>query len=255
MDSVCPLLGLAGDRRTAIAGVDSGHRCHAEATPIPLEPRIQTQLCLTPGHARCERYVGHMARSGRARPVAVFGDGLVSTRLLVTPEPVWRGIAGRARRAPRGPVIAGAVAIAAIGVGGVAVAAAALGGRLDFAAAEPSAAPAAAASAPSATTTSAPRSPTLEPTPASTQVASATPASEAAESPAQTSTPVPSSQPDPPAATAAPSAPPQQTYAVQQGDTLALIAAQFGTTVQELQGANGIEDPDEIVIGQVLVIP
>ena len=42
---------------------------------------------------------------------------------------------------------------------------------------------------------------------------------------------------------------------VQQGDTLALIAAQFGTSVEALQAANGIDDPDEIVTGQVLVIP
>ena len=51
-------------------------------------------------------------------------------------------------------------------------------------------------------------------------------------------------------------APPQpQTYTVVEGDTLALIAQRFGTTVEALQAANGIEDPDEIVIGQVLVIP
>jgi LysM repeat protein len=49
--------------------------------------------------------------------------------------------------------------------------------------------------------------------------------------------------------------PPQQTYTVQQGDTLAAIAQRFGTTTQALQQANGIEDPNQIVIGQVLVIP
>ena len=42
---------------------------------------------------------------------------------------------------------------------------------------------------------------------------------------------------------------------VQEGDTLALIAQQFGTTVEALSAANGIEDPNEIVIGDVLVIP
>jgi LysM repeat protein len=42
---------------------------------------------------------------------------------------------------------------------------------------------------------------------------------------------------------------------VQQGDTLAAIAQRFGTTTQALQQANGIEDPNQIVIGQVLVIP
>jgi LysM repeat protein len=59
-------------------------------------------------------------------------------------------------------------------------------------------------------------------------------------------------------ATPAPTAPPppqQRTYTVQQGDTLAEIAQLFGTTVEAIQAANGIEDPDEIFVGQVLVIP
>jgi stage VI sporulation protein D len=55
--------------------------------------------------------------------------------------------------------------------------------------------------------------------------------------------------------TPAPTAVPQQTYVVQQGDTLAAIAQRFGVTVSALQATNGIEDPDEIIIGQVLVIP
>ena len=46
-----------------------------------------------------------------------------------------------------------------------------------------------------------------------------------------------------------------RTYVVQQGDTLASIAQQFGTTVAAIRSANGIADPNEILIGQVLVIP
>jgi LysM repeat protein len=42
---------------------------------------------------------------------------------------------------------------------------------------------------------------------------------------------------------------------VQPGDTLAAIAVRFGTTVEALQAANGIDDTDVILIGQVLVIP
>ena len=42
---------------------------------------------------------------------------------------------------------------------------------------------------------------------------------------------------------------------VQEGDTLASIAQQLGTTVAAIQSANGIEDPNEILIGQTLVIP
>jgi LysM repeat protein len=42
---------------------------------------------------------------------------------------------------------------------------------------------------------------------------------------------------------------------VQEGDTLSLIANRFGTSVSALQAANGIDDPDEIRPGQVLVFP
>jgi LysM repeat protein len=65
-------------------------------------------------------------------------------------------------------------------------------------------------------------------------------------------TPAPTPAPTP-VPTPAPT--PVQTYTVAEGDTLAEIAQRFGTSVSALQAANGIEDPDEIVIGQVLVIP
>jgi LysM repeat protein len=76
--------------------------------------------------------------------------------------------------------------------------------------------------------------------------ASPTPSAEPSGTPTASATPVPATPAPPPA---------QQTYVVQEGDTLALIAQQFGTTVEALQAANGIEDPNEIVIGDVLVIP
>ena len=42
------------------------------------------------------------------------------------------------------------------------------------------------------------------------------------------------------------------TYVVQSGDTLSGIAAELGTTVEDLMAANGIEDPDLIYPGQTL---
>ena len=45
------------------------------------------------------------------------------------------------------------------------------------------------------------------------------------------------------------------TYTVQAGDSLALIAAQFGTTYIELAQINGIANPDLLHVGQVLQVP
>jgi hypothetical protein len=42
---------------------------------------------------------------------------------------------------------------------------------------------------------------------------------------------------------------------VQAGDTLGTIAKRFGTTVEELQRHNGIQDPDLIFAGQTLELP
>lgn len=44
-------------------------------------------------------------------------------------------------------------------------------------------------------------------------------------------------------------------YTVAPGDTLGAIAVRFGVTVEALVAANGIEDPDRIRVGQVLIIP
>ncbi len=60
------------------------------------------------------------------------------------------------------------------------------------------------------------------------------------------------------AATVAPVSPASsgaQTYTVQSGDTLSAIAARFGTSVSLISQANGISNPNEIEVGQVLTIP
>ena len=224
-------------------GVDAAHRCHAEHPPLALSRHEQAQLCLTASHRRCERYLGVVASSQSGVPGTFpIGDGLVSTRLLLTPTPAWRGIAGRARHAPRGPLVIGAGTVLALGVGAAAVAAGIV--TLDAPPASPTASATAASASPSPTQrpTSTPR-----PTPSRTAEPTPSPTAEPTTVPTPAPTPVPTPVPTPP--------PAQTTYVVQQGDTLAAIADQFGTTVAALQAANGIEDPNEIVIGQVLVIP
>ena len=44
-------------------------------------------------------------------------------------------------------------------------------------------------------------------------------------------------------------------YTVQSGDTLALIAAQTGTDATAIQSANNLADPNQITAGQILIIP
>jgi len=46
-----------------------------------------------------------------------------------------------------------------------------------------------------------------------------------------------------------------RTHVVQAGETLLEIALRYGVTMQALQTANNISDPDHIEVGQVLVIP
>lgn len=45
------------------------------------------------------------------------------------------------------------------------------------------------------------------------------------------------------------------TYTIQAGDTLAVIAASLGVTVDDLIAANGITNPNRIEVGQVLIVP
>lgn len=44
-------------------------------------------------------------------------------------------------------------------------------------------------------------------------------------------------------------------YVVAEGDTLSGIAARFGVTEAALQTANGVDDPNRLVVGQELIIP
>lgn len=231
MTSVCPLLGLLGDRRSAVDGIDSGHRCHADAAPLPIERQWQAKFCLTRSHPQCERYQQAMARRGTAvSGRAPVGDGLVSTRMILAPEPAWRGMAGRARRAGPGRLVAVGAIAAVAAAGAVAVIAISMD----------EAATGAIEGSPSERVNTSP-TPTRSPRPSATATPTSVP----------TATPAPAT---PAPVTPAP-APTPRTYVVQEGDTLAEIAQQFGSTVEAIQAANGIADPNAIGVGDVLVIP
>ena len=226
MDRICPYLALADDGRTVADGFDPEHRCHALTPPAPLERSRQVQLCLTEAHARCERFAAARtawlaASSGlpRVAPDVAFGR----TRLVLEPEPAWRNLASSpGTRLTRPAMLAVAIAMAVVALLILTSISGILGG-----------APA------SATPT-----PTASPSPSAVASPSA-PASVAPSStgPAATATPVVTPTPAP------------QTYVVQQGDTLNLIASRYGTTAQAIADANGIKVTDTINTGQVLIIP
>jgi LysM repeat protein len=94
--------------------------------------------------------------------------------------------------------------------------------------------------------------PTDTPPPAAEPTATEVPPTQA---PA-TQAPAPTNTPSPPPATAAPA---QTTgtgvHVVQRGENLFRIALRYGTTVQAIASANGIANPQQIYVGQRLVIP
>ena len=107
--------------------------------------------------------------------------------------------------------------------------------------------------------------PGAAPTPAPIITPAPTPAPTSApptRSPIATPPPEPTPAPATPKPTAKPKPTPTEkphattiTYRVKSGDTLYTIAAQFGTTIKAIVEANGIADPNTIVVGQKLVIP
>lgn len=74
-----------------------------------------------------------------------------------------------------------------------------------------------------------------------------------AQSLAPTSTPAPGATEAP--STGPTAGPEGTTYTVQSGDTLYSIAQRYGVTVAAVSAANGVSDPAQIAVGQVLTIP
>jgi LysM repeat protein len=228
VDRICPYLALADDGRTVADGFDPEHRCHALAPPAPLERSRQVQLCLTEAHARCERFAAARtawlaASSGlpRVAPDVDFGR----TRLVLEPEAAWRSLStSPTARFTRPALLVAIVALAVVGL----LVLSSLFGNLGGAPGDDS--------------------PTPSPSTSLAAAATPSPAPGSSAPAASASTPVASA---PAVETPAPS---QQTYIVQQGDTLNLIAQRFGTTVAAIQAANNLTGT-EINVGQELIIP
>jgi LysM repeat protein len=228
VDRICPYLALADDGRTVADGFDPEHRCHALAPPAPLERSRQVQLCLAEAHARCERFAAARtawlaASSGlpRVAPDVDFGR----TRLVLEPEAAWRNLSSSPTARFTRPALL--IAIVALAVVGLLVLSSVVG-ILSGAPGDdsPTASP----------STSLPATASPSAVPGSNAPAASASAAVASVPPVETPAPTP------------------QIYIVQQGDTLNLIAARFGTTVAAIQAANNLTGT-EINVGQELIIP
>jgi len=56
-ETVCPFLGLAGDRAGFHDGVTPEHRCYAFGEPADLSSEQQERVCLQRGYGNCPRYL------------------------------------------------------------------------------------------------------------------------------------------------------------------------------------------------------
>lgn len=233
MDRICPFLALSVDHRTAIDGFDPDHYCHALDPAEPLDRQRQAEQCLVEAHRQCDRYVAFLGTRAAAAadvPRPAPDTHLVRTRMIVEPEARRRTASSLAPLAmsSRRWLIAGGVAAV-----GVAAAATAIAGGFDGDGQRPAAGG---------------TQPTLTQQP--TPLATVEPTRRPTEQPTQQATAEPTRRPR-----NSPSAAPEPvTYVVKPGDTLTLIANQFGTSVQAIKDANGLGS-DVINVGQVLVIP
>jgi len=240
MDRICPYLALAADGRTAVDGFDPEHRCTAVDPNEPLERARQTSQCLTEGHLACDRRLAADARRQRdlaKLPRPAPDSVMVSTRLVLEPDPSWRRlraerlIGGRTSRRLLAAGAAGAVGLTLL-AGGVTGGIGALLGV-------------GASTAPTVSP-----SPTATPTPTASATTQPTPTPAAV----PTATPAPTAVPTEPPTPAPTPAPTQRIYIVQAGDNLNLIASRFGVSVQAIVDANGLTSTT-ILPGQQLIIP
>jgi LysM repeat protein len=223
VETICPLLTLAGNSRAVSAVADPAHRCAASRSFSAIDRDHQVRFCLSGGYEGCDRYRAHVEQFGPvgpawgpAAPDATYG----STRLVVEAAP--RTVIPSRTRSLGTAIL---IVVLLIGIG-AAVAFAGLGGLESLLGPGPIS------------------SPSALPSPSATDEPSGTPR------PSAEATPVPTPSPGP---TPTP-APTPVTYIVQEGDTLNAIAAQYGTTAQAIMDANGLTS-DVIHPGQVLIIP
>lgn len=228
--TVCPYLGLPGDPQSHFSFPEGGHRCSAMDGEARIDLAFQAGTCLSSEYTSCARF-----RSATHPPMSPVAGVTVTT-----------AAAGPVRTSRRRTFVRGLIGVAllaGVGVASITLAILIAGINRESAGTSPTVPPFAAASPtsePSASATPLP-TPTASATPSASPVVTATPAPSATASP--TPQPTPTLEPTP------------IVYVVEQGDTLRRIAAFYGVTVAAVVEANDLADPDDIRVGQGLIIP
>jgi hypothetical protein len=106
-DTVCPFLGLEGDRAGYIHGVSDDHRCFAFGDPAAITAEQQTRVCQERGYGNCPRYLRGVLVIPTEELQALRRPHAAEP---LTPVSALREEEGRPRR--RGaPILAGVLAI------------------------------------------------------------------------------------------------------------------------------------------------
>ncbi len=272
--TTCPFLGLYNDGETRYGYPNLANYCHAQPSPFGVELAYQASTCLGESWSDCPRYLA-----------VESGEGVAAAAV---PAPRER-LQQRRPRPRRLRWVAAAVVVAVV-LGGLfflfrspigtsqqatSVAAVAPSDAATAALAPSATSTLQASPAPTATPSSSPVPPEPSSSPGNTP--SPSPSPRPTQTPAPTATPTPTRTDPPtptltdtltptPTSTSSPTPSPQPAagatfgpwtvvHVLQPGETLARIAARYGSSVEAIAESSGLENPDLVYRGQILTVP
>lgn len=239
--AVCPYLGLADDPDSHATYATEAHRCYRMPTPTRIALTHQERYCLGAEHTACPVYRGEGVPGAQPQPARASA---AAPRSMPRPRASAGTLGTRRGGGISMPVATVGLFALALGLVVLAIVIQNLvggGGGEELTPADRLATQEA----------------QVRQTPRSGDGEQPTPTLGAGETPtAETPTAVPTTPAadSTPASTATPGGS-GQTYVVQPGDTCSSIAEQFGTTVEAIREANGLDEECTIFADQELIIP
>ena len=230
----CPCLGRCNDPETYYSFPSFDNCCHTEAEPFPIEPSYQADTCLAKDWPACPRYKAAQEGVGSQRTAVVGWQQRIKALHL----PVW-ALAGIVAGVG---LVLGVLLLILLPKDSTSDTITPTAGLVSVTSGVTATTIAAQSATPTATFTA---TPSPSPTATATWTPTSTPTPTPTRTAKSTRTPSPT-----PTATATPII-----YVIKKGDTLLAIALQYGVTVAALQQINGIADPRDLQVGQVLIIP